>query len=67
VIETLAEGMRLLTPIFTAVPAAVSGIMAGLAQSDLKQCEAAGREPDAELVGPVIAGFERINAEEEKK
>jgi hypothetical protein len=38
----------------------------GIAQSYLKQCEAAGREPDPELLGPVIAVFERINATEEK-
>jgi tetratricopeptide (TPR) repeat protein len=49
-IETLGEGVRLLTPVFVTVPAAVSGMMRGLGQSYLKQCESAGREPDAELL-----------------
>jgi tetratricopeptide (TPR) repeat protein len=66
-IETLAEGVGLLTPVFTAVPASVAGMMGGLAQSYLKQCEAAGREPDPELLGPVIAKFERLNTTEDQK
>ena len=66
-IGTLAEGVRLLTPISVAVPAAVTGMMRGLVQSYLAQCEAAGREPDAELLGPAIAEFERLNATEENK
>ena len=32
-IETLGEGVRLLTPVFVTVPAAVSGMMRGLSQS----------------------------------
>jgi len=49
------------------VPASVAGMMGGLAQSYLKQCEAAGREPDPELLGPVIAKFERLNTTEDQK
>jgi tetratricopeptide (TPR) repeat protein len=66
-IETLAEAVSLLTPVFVTVPAAVSGMMRGLGQSYLKQCESAGREPDAELLQPVIAEFGRMKTEEEKK
>jgi len=66
-IETLAEGVRLLTPLFAAVPAAVAGMMRGLVQSYIRQCETAGREPDTELLGPVFAEFERLNASEENK
>ena len=66
-IETLAEGVGLLTPVFIAVPAAVAQLMGGLVQSYLARCEAAGREPDAELLAPVIAQFERSNATEEHK
>jgi tetratricopeptide (TPR) repeat protein len=61
-VGTLTEGLRLLTPIFVAVPAAVAGIMVGLVQSYLAQCEAAGREPDDELLRPAAAVFERLNA-----
>jgi tetratricopeptide (TPR) repeat protein len=66
-IGTLVEGLRLLSPIFIAVPAAVVGVMVGLVQSYLAQCEAAGHEPDAELLGPAIAEFERMNATEDNK
>jgi tetratricopeptide (TPR) repeat protein len=66
-IGTLAEGVRLLTPILVAVPAAVTGMMRGLVQSYLAQCEAAGRKPDQELLSPVLAEFERLNATEDKK
>jgi hypothetical protein len=66
-IGTLAEGVRLLTPIFVSVPAAVAEMMVGLVQSNLAQCEAAGREPDDELLGPAAAVFERLNATEEEK
>jgi tetratricopeptide (TPR) repeat protein len=66
-IGTLAEAVRLITPIFVAIPAAVAEMVSGLAQSYVRQCEAAGREPDHELLGPVIAEFERLNAKEEDK
>jgi hypothetical protein len=42
-------------------------MMGGLVQSYLAQCEAVRREPDAELLGPVIAEFERLKAMKEKK
>ena len=66
-IAMLAEAVQLLTPILTAVPAAVAEMMAGLVQNYHRQCEAAGREPEAEMLGPVIAEFERLNATEEEK
>jgi hypothetical protein len=64
-IGTLAEGVLLLTPIFVAFPAAVAEMTSGLAQSYLARCEAAGREPDSELLGPVITAFGRLKATEE--
>jgi hypothetical protein len=42
-------------------------MMRGLVQSYLAQCEAAGRKPDQELLSPVLAEFERLNATEDKK
>jgi tetratricopeptide (TPR) repeat protein len=66
-IAILAEGLRLLTPIFAAFPAAMAGQMGGLVQSYLSQCETAGREPDEELLGPAIAAFERLKATEDEK
>jgi len=66
-IGTLAEGVRLLTPALVSVPPAVAGMMAGVVQSYLAQCEAAGRQPDDELLGPAAAVFEHINATEGEK
>ncbi len=37
-----------------------------ISRSYISQCEAAGREPDPELLGPVIAVFEKLNEQEEK-
>jgi tetratricopeptide (TPR) repeat protein len=66
-IGALAEGVTLLGRVFVAVPTAVAGMMSGLVQSYSKQCEAGGREPDVELLKPIIAEFERMNAAEEQK
>jgi tetratricopeptide (TPR) repeat protein len=65
-VTTLAEAIRLLTPTFLKVPAAVVGVMAGLMQSYHEQCGTVGREPDAELIGPVQAVFETLTSREEK-
>ena len=61
---TAAEAILLLTPVFAAIPEAVGRIMAWLVQSYRAQCEALGREPDAELLQPVIAVFERLDQKE---
>jgi hypothetical protein len=66
-IVTLAEGINLFTPALMAVPAVVAGTTVGLVQSYLKQCDAAGREPVAELLGPVIAQLKRLNVMEEQQ
>jgi hypothetical protein len=66
-IATTAEAIELVTPVLAAVPLAAAGMMTELVQNYFAQCAAAGREPDEELLGPVIAAFERLNATEEKK
>ncbi|HXC91831.1 MAG TPA: tetratricopeptide repeat protein [Stellaceae bacterium] len=65
-VGTLAEAIRRLTPTFSRFPEAVAGIMNGVSRSYISQCEAAGREPDPELLGPVIAVFEKLKEQEEK-
>jgi hypothetical protein len=65
-IATLAEAIQLLTPTFREVPAAVTRIMTGILQSYRAQCAAVGREPDAELLRPVVAVFESFTPREEK-
>ena len=65
-IASLAEAVQILAPIFLRIPQAVVGIMAGIAQSYVARCEAAGREPDVELLFPVRAIFEQLQHQEEK-
>jgi tetratricopeptide (TPR) repeat protein len=62
--RTSAEAIQLLTPSFVASPTAF-GTMAGLVQTYLAQCEVVGREPDAELLGPVVSVFEQLRQREE--
>ena len=64
-LATISEAIRRLTPTFAAMPAAVHGIMAGLVQSYQAQCTAIGREPDADLLRPVLAGLAQSRPEEE--
>ena len=47
---------------FAAVPAAVSGVIKGLVQSYVSQCEALGKEPDGALLAPVLEVFRKLNA-----
>jgi hypothetical protein len=42
-------------------------MMRGILQSYLSHCEAVGREPDLELLGPVLAVFEKFQQQEEKE
>jgi tetratricopeptide (TPR) repeat protein len=63
--RTSAEAIQLLTPSFVASLTASVGIMAGLVQTYLAQCEVVGREPDAELLGPVVSVFEQLRQREE--
>ena len=65
-LDTLAEALQILAPIFSHIPQAVIEIMAGIAQSYLARCEAAGREPDVELLSPVIDVFAKLQQQEER-
>ena len=42
-------------------------MMVGILQSYLAQCAAVGREPDMELLGPVLAVVEKMKQQEEKE
>ena len=41
-------------------------MMGGIVQIYLARCAASGREPDMELLGPVLAVFEKMKQQEEK-
>jgi tetratricopeptide (TPR) repeat protein len=57
---TLAEAIQLVTPTFLEVPAAVAEMMVWLLRIYRAQCAAVGREADMELLGPVLAVFEKL-------
>lgn len=63
---TLVEAIRHLSPTFLRVPQAVAGMMSGIMESYFSHCEAVGREPDVELLGPVLAVLEKFKQQEEK-
>jgi hypothetical protein len=65
-LSSLREGIERLSPVFAAVPAAVSGVMAGLVESYVSHCETIGQEPDGALLAPVREVFQRLNAPGEK-
>jgi hypothetical protein len=64
--RTAAEGIRLLFPLFARIPAAVAQIMNELVRSYLARCKEVDSEPDPELLGPVLAIFERLTPREEE-
>ena len=66
-IVTLAEALQLLTPMFLKLPAAMFEMMDGILLSYRAQCAAVGREPDMELLGPVLAVVEKMKQQEEKE
>ncbi|MER3400599.1 MAG: hypothetical protein C4313_05625, partial [Thermoflexus sp.] len=50
--DAFAEGVRVLTPFFRRLPEAFGELMIDLRNNYLEACRAAGREPDAALLGP---------------
>jgi hypothetical protein len=54
--------VRTLAPFFLRFPAAFAGWMGTMARNYVEECEALGREPDAELLGPVEKAFQGLEA-----
>jgi len=52
-VDAFGEGVRALTPFFRRLPRAFAGLMGALVDEYLNACQAAGREPDEELLGVV--------------
>ena len=51
--DAFGEGVRALTPFFLRLPQAFAGLMDALVTDYLNACQAAGREPDGELLAPL--------------
>ena len=62
-LECFAEGVRVLTPQFMALPGAYAHLMRRLGQDYLRVAEALGREPDPALLGPVAEVLQRLQLE----
>ena len=59
------EGIAALTPAFDRHPAAFAGLMRNLGADYLRTCEALAEPPDADLLAPVVAIFQRLSPPEE--
>ncbi|MFQ5401810.1 MAG: hypothetical protein ACE5E7_19710, partial [Anaerolineae bacterium] len=53
-VESFGDGVRVLTPFFLRLSQAFTGLMGALVSEYLNACQAAGQEPDGELLGPVL-------------
>jgi tetratricopeptide (TPR) repeat protein len=60
--DTFGEGVRTLTPFFLRLPQAFAGLLGTLVNEYLNACQAAGQEPDGELLGPVVEAFQGLEA-----
>jgi tetratricopeptide (TPR) repeat protein len=56
------EAVRALAPFFLRFPAAFASWMETMARNYVEKCEALGREPDGELLGPVVEAFQGLEA-----
>ena len=61
------EAIRILNPYFAAIPQAHAGLMGFLVKEYLEASEAAGIEPDMELLAPVIQVFQRLQEAPKRK
>jgi hypothetical protein len=62
-LTTAAEGIRVLSPFFAAIPAAAEPVMTSLVQSYFARCHDLGREPDYALLAPAFTVFEQLKEE----
>jgi tetratricopeptide (TPR) repeat protein len=53
-LEAYEEAVRALAPFFLQLPAAFADRMSYMVRHYFDACQAAGREPDGELLGPVV-------------
>jgi hypothetical protein len=60
VASTLTESIQLLSPAFLRYPAQVRQMMAATVRRYVAHCDAVGCEPDMNLLGPVLAVFEKM-------
>jgi hypothetical protein len=59
-----AEAIALLSPLFQRHKAAFASRIRGMAQAYVARCEALGREPDQQLLEPVLAELRAVAREE---
>ena len=58
------EGLRVLSPLFLALPQAHASLMDGLRNEYLSACAAAAREPETDLLAPIAAALDTLGRDE---
>ncbi len=56
------EAVRPLLPHLLRLPQAQAGLMGAIVRDYRRRCDTLGRAPDAELLAPLVAIFERLQA-----
>lgn len=59
-LESAAEGLQVLRPAFLALPQAHAQVMGALCGDYLALCKELGREPRADILGPVLGVLEHL-------
>ena len=62
-LASFAEGVRVLAASFESLPEAHAPVMGFLAQEYLRLAEASGQPPDEAMLAPVLATFQKLQAE----
>ncbi len=58
------EAISVLTPAFVRLPQAFASLMKAIGRGYRQRCEARGIEPDETLLAPVVAAFQRLQAQQ---
>ena len=64
--EPIAEAITIFAPFFHRIPAAHGRWMGMMVKDYLERCKAIEREPDMELLTPIMATFQRLQGGEEE-
>ncbi|MCW5977621.1 MAG: tetratricopeptide repeat protein [Bryobacteraceae bacterium] len=65
--DRFEEAIRLIGPFFLRVPMAFAALNAGLAQEYIGALEASSRQPDLELLLPIMQVFEKLKSERQEE
>jgi len=64
-IVSFTRGLKTLTPYFLSWPPIFGGLIMVLSRDYLEACRAAGREPDPDLLGPIVKKIKELSEKED--